>query len=373
MQCHIFPNNNKFYVNQSGIIIGPTGLGRNKKFYETLFSPKGLMVLDVYESLGMILFSFLIGLRTDLNVVKRAGGLSLATGVTTSILPLVINVFGLFALKKTAEVEDKDYNSLKAVAGLEALINFNVVFTILTDQKLVNTDLGRIALSSSMISGICNWVLIIVLRSVHDAAEGKVVLTLLTPLCRLVLILFTIYAVRPVMFWMIRRTPEEKTLKQSYVCIITLLVFGVALYSDMNGIHPVFASILLGLAVPDGSSLQSGLVDKLEGFISGVLLPSFIVNVGRRVDLRRIRSLRTFGHVQLFVVLGFLGKLLGTMLPSTFWNIPLMDAFLIGLLLSCQGIFDIQFFSIAERSEVSMYVVLIIQGAFHFLIQIFGP
>lgn len=332
--------------------MGPSGIGRNKKFFDVLFAPKGVMVLDVYETICMILFSFFIGLRTDVKVVQRAGGVALTMGIICSLLPQIINAIVLRILTRNIPDGSKLSISLTSAAGLEGLINFHVVFLTLTDQKFVNTDVGRVALSSSMISSFCSWIMIMLRRIYADAVHGRTALTIVTPVCRAVLLLITMYAIRPVMFWMISKTPEGKTLKQSYVCSVILMLFGLAFYSELNGMHHVFSSILLGLAVPDGSALQSGLVNKLEGFVSGVLMPSFTLNVGRKVDIYKLER-STIGKVEVLVATSFLGKLAASMIASIFWNMSLTDAFLIGLLVTCQGIFDIQFFTIAEKLEVS--------------------
>ncbi|KAK1351557.1 Cation/H(+) antiporter like [Heracleum sosnowskyi] len=334
----------------SGILLGPSGVGRNKKFFETLFAPKGAMVLDVYETICMILFSFFVGLRTDVKVIKRAGGLALTMGILCSLLPQIINAIVLRSLTKDIPDDSNLGHSLSVVAGLEGLINFHVVFLTLTDQKFVNTEVGRVALSSSMISGFFSWIMIILRRLVLDIVQGRTTLVIVNPVSRGLMLLCILYVIRPLMFWMITKTPEGKTLKQSYVCWMILMLFGIALYSEVNGMHHVFSSILLGLAVPDGSPLQSGLVNKLEGFVYGVFMPSFIMNVGRRVDIYKLeRSL--VGKVEVLVATSFLSKLAASLLASTFWDMALTDAFLIGLLVTCQGIFDIQFFTIAEKIE----------------------
>ncbi|XP_074340666.1 cation/H(+) antiporter 15-like [Apium graveolens] len=321
------------------------------------------MVLDVYETLCMILFSFFVGLRTDVKVVKRAGGLALTMGIICSLLPQIINAIVLRILTRTM-TDASDILSLSVTAGLEGLINFHVVFLTLTDQKFVNTEVGRVALSSSMISSFFSWIMIMLRRIYRDSIRGRIALIIITPVCRAVLILVTLYVVRPLMFWMIGKTPEGKTLKQSYVCSMVLILFGLAFYSELNGMHHVFSSILLGLAIPDGSPLQTGLVNKLEGFVSGVLMPSFIMNVGRKVDIYKLER-STFGKVEVLVATSFLGKLAASMIASSFWSMSLTDAFLIGLLVTCQGIFDIQFFTIAEKIEglsIECFTVIVIMA-----------
>lgn len=193
-----------------------------------------------------------------------------------------------------------------------------------------------------------------IIRLVNDTKDSDRSHNLFTrPLCQLAIILVILYAIRPMMFWMIRRTPEGKTVSQSYICVITLLIFALTLYSQLLGIHPLFTSIILGLAMPEGPPLASALVEKLDCFVSAVLLPSFVANVGRKVNVHNI-SFKSFGIMEFFIFFGYLGKIIGCLIPSLYWQLAFMDSFLLGLLLSCQGLLDIQFFSEAFQSEVRL-------------------
>ncbi|CAK9150447.1 unnamed protein product [Ilex paraguariensis] len=312
----------------SGIILGPSVLGRSKAFNETLFPPKGMMVLDVYEMVGIILFTFLIGVRTDVHIVRKAGGLAIAIGLASFLLPVIITEITAKILRATITMDKKLHDSIALVGFHESMINYHAAFCILKDLKLVNSELGRVALSSSMISGLCSWIYLLIYRITLEAQHGRTIVVLAAPASRLFMLIVILFAIRPFMYWIIRHTPEGKTLKESYVCGVTLVVFGIALFSQVTGVHPIFTSIVLGLTVPDGSPLASGLVDKLESFVSAVLLPSFFANVGQKVDVKHM-TLRTFGIVVLFIALALLGKIIGCMVASLYWNMHLMDALLL--------------------------------------------
>lgn len=135
------------------------------------------------------------------------------------------------------------------------------------------------------------------------------------------------------------------------MCTLSLMVFAGILYCEVMGIEIIMGAIFLGMAVPGGPPLGSGLMDKLELFVSAVLLPTFIVNIGLKVDVYGI-TLSNFGKVELFILSAFLGKVVGAMVPSIYRKFPVVDAFLIGLLMSCQGFIDISFFSQAMSNKV---------------------
>lgn len=146
---------------QGGLVLGPSVFGRNKAFGKMLYPDKSVMILDVYEMLGVVTFNFLVGVRTELTLLKKAGSLPIAIGLTTFALPLLITRTLVIVVRANENMERKLYNSLPAVAYLESMTNYQVIFTILSEHKLLNSQLGRVALSSSFISGICGWLAVV--------------------------------------------------------------------------------------------------------------------------------------------------------------------------------------------------------------------
>ncbi|KAF7143840.1 hypothetical protein RHSIM_Rhsim05G0226200 [Rhododendron simsii] len=328
-----------------GIALGPSFLGHNEEFYQRIFPKESLIVLDVCGLLGILFFTFLVGMRTDVTVIKKAGGLSLVIGITSFCLPMLMTRSLAVFLRSNVHMDRNFEFSLYALPFFQSIINFHGIYSILTELKLLNSELGRLALSSSMISTLCGWSFAVVVKTVTEARQGGLSKSVAgTMSSRLLFVFFIMCFCRPMMFWMIKRTPEGKTLKEHYVCTLSLMVFAGIFYCEVMGIELIMGVIFLGMAVPAGSPLGSGLIDKLELFVSAVLLPSFMVSIGRRVDVYGI-TLSNFGKVELFIVGGFLGKVVGAMVPSIFRKFPVADAFWIGLLMSCQGFVDISFFS----------------------------
>jgi len=47
---------------QGGILLGPSAIGRNEKFLNTIFPKRSLTVLETVANLGLLFFLFLVGL-----------------------------------------------------------------------------------------------------------------------------------------------------------------------------------------------------------------------------------------------------------------------------------------------------------------------
>jgi Kef-type K+ transport system membrane component KefB len=55
----------------SGIILGPSILGRIPNFSNTIFPAQSLPYLTLTADIGLVLFLFLVGLETDTRVIKQ--------------------------------------------------------------------------------------------------------------------------------------------------------------------------------------------------------------------------------------------------------------------------------------------------------------
>jgi hypothetical protein len=118
------------------------------------------------------------------------------------------------------------------------------------------------------------------------------------------------------------------------------MVLGTAFLSEVLGHHVVFGATALGIAVPHGPPLGTALENKIESFVSSILLPSYFVLSVSRVDLLSIHSETVF-VICVFGLTSFIGKVLGGMLPALFFKVPPVEAFSLGLVMSCQGISDV--------------------------------
>ena len=83
----------------SGVLLGPTVMGRIPGFQTTIFPKAGMPLLNITATIGLILFLFLVGLEIDTKLLKKnvkasfvvslagsAGGLQTSGGVNL-ILP----------------------------------------------------------------------------------------------------------------------------------------------------------------------------------------------------------------------------------------------------------------------------------------------
>lgn len=272
----------------------------------------------------------------DLGIVKRAGRKPVVIGFLTFLFPVTLNLIVAGILSGKRELNPVLLKSIWHVAIFQAVTSFHVIVCLLADLKLVNSELGQLAISSSMISGMCSWGLVIVILFITELKHEPFWILL----CPISLIVLIFYVLRPLMVKMIAKTPEGEQVKEGYVLSIFIMVLGTAFLSEVLGHHVVFGATALGIAVPHGPPLGTALENKIESFVSSILLPSYFVLSVSRVDLLSIHSETVF-VISMFGLTSFIGKVLGGMLPALFFKVPPVEAFSLGLVMSCQGISDV--------------------------------
>ncbi|KAL7252078.1 hypothetical protein ACSBR1_013848 [Camellia fascicularis] len=330
----------------TGILLGPSmfklvGLG---ELYESLHTINQSTLMGFLEIFSLTTFSFIVGVRTDVSVIKSSGKLSWMIGVISFLTPLAL-CYGAMNIMNN----DPDMNQ-QWIATLTSSTSFQVTSLLLEDIKLLNSEIGRLAMSSSLISSCSSWTFQMTKSFLFQASafQYNSITYLKSEVCRLLLIITVVFVLRPFTFRMMKKIPEGGSMKESQFTVIFMMYLMTCFTFEYLGYKAYFGAMILGLAMPPGPPLGSGLLEKLEILISTVLLPAYIVDAGRYVDVYTI-NMAAFGRTEVLIMASFLGKLVASVVPLVIYKLPYKDSFTLGLILSSQGLFDIVFYKLFLR------------------------
>lgn len=93
----------------------------------------------------------------DLSILHRSGKKALAIGCGCFIVPIVMNGIAAFVLSQQIQMRPNLKDSLVFISSIQSLSSYHVVASVLADLNILNSELGRLAASSSMVSGCCAW------------------------------------------------------------------------------------------------------------------------------------------------------------------------------------------------------------------------
>ncbi|XP_014503062.1 cation/H(+) antiporter 15-like [Vigna radiata var. radiata] len=350
----------------AGLLTGTSFLGKASHL-KKLFSTRALYIVDAISGFGVMMFLFLMGVKVDPLLVFRTGKKTWAIGLCSSVFPLIFSIGAAYILRQYLSPDLKVYKSLYFIAAFSSTGSFQATASALQDFKLLNSEVGRLAISSSMINGGFSalWQGLFVSHRTKSMQKYTVKHLSFGGLSLIALVLVILCICRPIMLWMIRMTPKGKPVKESYIVSIYVMVLGCSFVGEVIGEHYIFGPLILGLAVPEGPPLGSALVERLDTLISGLLLPLFFLTSSNRFNLDLI-SFDDFIVVQLVALGNFFAKLAGVMLPSLYCKMPLTDALALALILCAQGFTQLMhcqslqtFRLIDDRAYTQMVIALI--------------
>ncbi|KAJ4977367.1 hypothetical protein NE237_002473 [Protea cynaroides] len=339
---------------KGGVLLGPSVLGRSKQFADTVFPLRSVMVLETMANVGLLYFLFLVGVEMDLTVIRRTGKKALTIAISGLILPFIIGA--AYALLMRVGNNKGDKGTLEQnkffflFAGVALSVTaFPVLARILAELKLLSTELGRVAMSAALVNDIFAWILLAL--GIALAENNSISLASLgVILSTIVFVLFCIFVVRPAIGWIIRRTPEGESFNEFYISLILTGVMVCGFITDTIGTHSIFGAFVFGLVIPNGP-LGTVLIEKLEDFVSGLLLPLFFAISGLRTKIGEIEG-EQWGYAIFTMILASGGKVAGTLLICLYYKMQISEGLTLGLLMNTKGLIEMIVLNVGRDQQV---------------------
>ncbi|XWS52968.1 hypothetical protein CRYUN_Cryun11dG0117500 [Craigia yunnanensis] len=336
----------------AGMILGPSMLGQIDAFRAILFPPVfGLEIIDTTAIFGFAIFVFLMGVKMDVRVAFRTTRSAKVIGIASLLSPIMVGTLVLEAFKEPNQPEEIRIERLTETT-IESLTSLSVIACLLSELKILNSELGRLALSSAVVGDLSSLVLIVAIAFYKYWSISHSI-ALIYAGAMVLFIIVLVFVLRPLMLWIIRETPEGRPIKEVYIFAIMLLALGSSIYTHWFNQSPLFGAFLFGLAVPDGPPLGSALVDKFECFVSGVFLALYVTTATMRADPGKMLSDPTTVKFSAIVVfMTFLAKFIACLIPSFWSKMPLNDSLAFALIMTSKGIMELSYFSTYKDSKI---------------------
>jgi len=298
-------------------------------------------------------FYFICCAKMDTAQVMKTEKQAITIGISVFSFSLGVPLGLAFAMKKYVSMDKTLSDALPMIAISQSLTVFISISVLLSELKILNTDVGRLTLSSALFADVISFSMTVFMFAALQSKGGNgsplaLVWVILSIVALLVII---ICVIRPVILWFIRRL-NGKPIDDFFVVCILLCVLLTAFISELIGQHFAMGPIILGLAVPEGPPLGTTLISKLETISCAFLYPIYLAVSGLQTDVFKV-NIRSTWIVTVVVLVASIVKIGGVMLPGYFYNVPMKDCLVIGLLLNGRGIAELAMYNIWKEGKVN--------------------
>ncbi|CAH7668764.1 Sodium/hydrogen exchanger family-domain-containing protein [Phakopsora pachyrhizi] len=354
-----------------GIILGPTAMGRIPHFTNAIFPKQSISYLSLVANIGLVLFLFIIGLEVDLKLLKKNSKSAIGIGMTGLIVP-----FGIGALVSIGIYDrfiDQDLvkfsHFLLFICVAFSITAFPVLCRILTELKLLQTDVGASTLAAGVTNDVIGWVLLAL--SVTLVNSGAGITALYVMLVVLGWILFLALFVRPVFLIIARKSGSfESGPTPGVTCLVLLLTFFSAWFTQILGVHAIFGGFLVGAIMPHDGGFANKLASKIEDLVTVFFLPLFFTLSGLSTDLGLLKDGSIWGWTVCVLLAAEISKFVPCFAAAMWTGMDWRESGAVGSLMACKGLVELIVLNIGlsagvlNSSVFAMFVLMAVVTTF---------
>jgi Kef-type K+ transport system membrane component KefB len=350
-----------------GLLLGPTILGRYLPAVQQLLFPADNIqwaMLDTVAWLGVLFLLLDTGLEVDFSIAWRRRGSALLIAVSDIILPILI-VFAVFIWMPDRYFVQTDQRWLVClfIATVLTISELPATARVLSELKLLKTDMGYLILSALTANDIIGWVLFTILLGMFTATQvalAPIALVVAGTIgfAALALSAGRLLSIKGFDYLKSKNLPEPGT--SLTITVLLGLLFGSI--TQWMGIHALFGFFLAGIVVGEAKSVSEQTRGVISQLVHSLFVPIFFATIGLKVDF-----LGGFDWLAFLVVFiaGTGGRYLGAWFGVTCSSVPRMNRDLISIAHTPGGIMQIVIAVLALESGIitSGIFVAIIFGA----------
>jgi Kef-type K+ transport system membrane component KefB/mannitol/fructose-specific phosphotransferase system IIA component len=322
----------------AGILLGPTVFGSiAPDTFVTLFPREGPVpvVLNGMGTIAIVLFMLVAGIEVDLSTVWRQGRAAIAVGFAGVGLSFVLGMGAGYAAPQFFGLESGASPlvfSLFLAAAL-SISALSVITRTLLDLYLYRSDVGMVIVSAAILDDLMGWMIFaVVLGLMGSESHGFGIGPTITITVAFVAFMLTLgrALVHRLLPWLQAYLSWPGGVLTFAVC---LAILGAS-FTEWIGIHAVFGSFIVGVAIGDSRHLRERTRGVLSEFVSFIFAPLFFAGIGLKVNF-----VESFDVALVLVVLAlaFGGKLVGGFFGARLGGMEKREALAIGFGMSARG------------------------------------
>jgi Kef-type K+ transport system membrane component KefB len=364
----------------AGVILGPSVLSGLFPRFGDLILPQTsaqTQLLEVVGLFGIMFLLIVIGLETDLALIRTRLRTAVGVGLGGLVVPFISGFLIAEAIPDDllADPSSRQLFSLFLAVAL-ALSAIPVLAKILADLGLMKREFGQTALAAGMIDDILGWTMLGIVTSLASAGQLDV-MTLVRTLGAVPLFLAaTVLIARPVARWSLIVVQDRMQSKDRILTLVVVLAFGWGAFSHYLNLEPILGAFAIGIILGQTRRLPLEVNRQLESITYGVLAPIFLATAGLRLDIGGLLEPRLLRLTLILLAVAAAGKIVGAYFGAR-WvaKSGRREALAFGLALNARGVLGIIVATIGLSMEIltiEIYSMLVVVSVLTSLVAPIG-
>lgn len=321
----------------TGILLGPTAAGYIPGFSDAIFPKASLPIFNEVADLGLIFFMFIIGLEVDISLLKKNYRKAIFISLTGVITPFGIGcLLALILIDRGYKAASANEFHFYLFLGVAVCITaFPVLARIISERKLLNTNIGLLILGSAAVDDGVAWIVLALVIALVRAGSPINALWVLLTMIGFIILIGTI-ARR-----MMKKLCEFGINNQRVFILILLLMLASSWFTEAVGVHAIFGAFMFGLIIPRTNHVSHELTRKIEDLTVSLLLPLYFVKSGLKTQLGLLKTGSDWGLCILIIAGACVGKIIPGILAARAVGLQWRECCVVGFLRNAKGLVEL--------------------------------
>src|SRR5271167_3654299 len=325
----------------AGILLGPSVFGAIwPEAQRAVFAggPQQKAMIDAVSQFGILLLLLLIGMETDLRLVKQARRAAISTAAAGIVVPFACG-FALGELLPAAMLPKPDQRIITSLFLGTALsiASVNIVAMVVRETGFMRRNVGMTLIASAIIDDTVGWVIVAITLGlgVHGHVDALALGQSVIGTAIFLAASFTIG--RRLVFSIIRWTNDSFVSEVPVVTAILIIMGTLALTTHLIGVNTVLGAFVAGILVGESPILTRHIDEQLRGLVVALFMPIFFSLAGLHADLTHLRDSALFNLTIGLILIASLGKFAGAFFGGTIGGLSARECLALGCGMNARG------------------------------------
>jgi K+:H+ antiporter len=325
----------------AGLVLGPSMFGLIAPDWQHLLFPAAKdqkAMLDAIAQFGILVLLLLTGMETDLRLARQSGRASVIASLTGIIIPFLLGV-GLGEMLPDSLLPDPDKRLITSffLGTALSIASVKIVATIVREMNFMRRTVGQVLLASAIIDDTVGWMITAVIFSLalHGSVEPFALARSI--IGTIVFMGVSLTVGRRAVFFVIRWVNDNFESEHAVITAILLIMIGMAIMTDLIGVHTVLGAFVAGILVGESPILTKHIDEQLRGLIAAFFMPVFFGTAGLSADLTILSNPTMLALTAGLIVIASIGKFGGAFTGAALAGLNWREALALGTGMNARG------------------------------------